>query len=183
MKAIMETDELKRLIKSTAKFVSKDQRRPMLEWIRLEFDKTSVKAIALNGYMAAIEKADLIDIDEPFIAYIKPYLPPLAGSPYAKIILDNGKLLIEAGDRIIGYEQPTGDFIDMDDTLKSLNKNAPTFKILFSKDLLEAAIRSVQQDTCTSKAITLKFSTPNSPMIIESENGVKYVLPCRSDGE
>lgn len=183
MKAIIETDELKRLIKSMAKFVSKELNRPMLEWIRPEFDKTSVKAIALNGYMVAVEKADLIDIDEPFIAYIKPYLPPLTGKPYAKISLIEGKLLIEVGDRIIGYEQPTGNFIDMDDTLKSLNKDAPTLKILFSKDLLEAAIRSVQQDTSIRKAITLKFSTPNSPMIIESGNGVKYVLPCRSDGE
>lgn len=176
MKAIIETDKLKRLIKSTAKFVSKDQRRPMLEWIRLEFDKTSVKAIAVNPYAVAIENVACIDVDEPFIAYIKPYLPPLAGNPYAKIILEDGKCLISAGDRIVGYEQPKDKFINMDEVLERLNKNAPTFKISFSKDLLENAIRSIQQ---TSNPIVLKFSEPNSPAIIETETGVKYVLPCR----
>ena len=63
MKAILKTEDLKRLIKATSKFISKDDNRQILQWIQLKFDKEklTVTAAALNGYMVSVETVQCCD--------------------------------------------------------------------------------------------------------------------------
>jgi hypothetical protein len=184
MKVIMFTKDLKRLIKSTAKFISKDENRPLLQYIRLDFEKegSSVKAIGIDGFKMSVEKANFIGtIDENFTVYIKQHLPPGAKSEYAIIELSGDNCLIEIDGRIVGCKQPKGAPLNYTDIIANWESVQPKHKVKANADYLLDALRSiVQENKLEKKPVTLELREGiAAPVIIRTENGFKAVLPVR----
>lgn len=182
MKAQIITKELKRLIKATAKFISKDDRRPMLQYIRLDFNKEScsVKAIALDGYRMAIETAVCAYVECDFSAYIKPYLPAGATSEYSIIEVDGERCLIDIGGSIVGYKQPKGTFpYDTDEIVKTLESIPVTHEVAVSETFLLDALKSFQPDEFGKDPIIIQLRDRIGAITLRTKNGVRYVLPIR----
>ena len=59
MKAVIEANELKRIVDNTKRFVGVNDKR--MEYIRLEIDaeKKMIRAIALDGYKLSVEYAKI----------------------------------------------------------------------------------------------------------------------------
>ena len=182
MNATIKTTELKRFIKATEKFISKEDYRPMLQYIKLEFNKDNmiVRAIATDKYKLAIENAECCSLDESFTAYIKPYLPAGVTSELANISLTDDKCLIDIDGSIVGYRQPKGNFGIIDKSIADLEQESTVLNISVNKKFLEDALKSTQTEKSIKPVITLELKQGElSPIIIRSNNGVKYVLPCR----
>jgi DNA polymerase III sliding clamp (beta) subunit (PCNA family) len=181
MQAMILTSDLKRLIKSTAKFISKDENRPMLQYIQLDFDKSksSVRAAAVDGYKMSVENASCCT-DESFTAYIKPYLPVRASGQYTIIELNGEYCYIDIGGQRVGYRQPQGSFLNTDEVIKGFESTPVTFKIAMNEEYLLAALKSIQKESkLTQKPVVFEFHENYGPAIIKSKDGMKAILPCR----
>lgn len=181
MKAMLETVHLKRLIKSTAKCISKEDRKLMLQYIRLEFDKESmlVTASALDGYKLSIETAPCRDIDESFTAYIRPHLPVGAQGKASNIELTGDNCLIEIDGRITGYKQPKGEFIDTHKIIKDYTTADTIQTICFTKEYLVDTLNSIQFGKNERPIIEIEIRGEIMPVIIKSKNGTRLISPCR----
>lgn len=181
MKAVLQTSDLKRLIKSTAKFISKDQNRPMLQYIRLDFDESTsmVRSIALNGYMMSVEKASCY-ADESFTAYIKPYLPIGATGKTVIVEVIGDYCHIDIDGQSVGYKQPTGEFINTDEVLKNFESTPVTFKIAMNEEYLLSALTSIHKEgKIKNEPVVFEFHEAVGPAILKTKNGLKAILPCR----
>jgi len=182
MKAIIKSEDLKRLVKSTAKFISKDENRHMMTYIRLDFNKEgcSVKAGGIDGYKLSVESSKCVSVDENFVAYIKPYLPIGAKCKYANIEILGDNCLIDMDGRITGNKQPKGTSIDYYKILSDLEANPVKLKIMVNRFYLLDALKSMQQeDKSLNEPITLEFRDSIDPIIIKNKNGVKLIIPMR----
>lgn len=182
MKVILRTDDLKRLVKATAKFISKDENRLLLQYIRLEFNSTdkTVKAVALDGYRIAIENASCEDIDESFTAYIKPYLPVGANAPYSRIEMSGENCLINIDGRIVGYQQPKGNPFDYEKFLKELEEQSVSFKVAVNPQYLMDTLSSAKASCGYKKEVlVIEYRGGVQPLLLRTENGKRIVLPCR----
>ena len=184
MKAILKTSDLKRLIKATAKFISKDGNKRMLQWIQFTFDKEkgTVKAVALDGYKLSIESAKCFDIDENFTAYIKPYLPVGARAEVSTISLVDKNCLIDIDGRIAGFKQPEGDFFNYEKFIAETDQLPIVKEVFFSKSLIKDALESVEEsiDFGWDLKICMQLRSGFEPVSIKTNSGVRYVLPCRN---
>jgi DNA polymerase III sliding clamp (beta) subunit (PCNA family) len=179
--AVMETCLLKKLIQSTGKFISKDENRPQLHYIRLEFNKESntVKAVALDGYKVSIQTEKCISVNEDFVAYIKPYLPPYASNQYAEIELKNEHCFITISDRLIGYKQDISNVI-YNSIMQKLNElTEVTHELYVNADYLADALKSISKDKSGRRIVKMQLRGGIGPVSLETENGIRYVLPCR----
>jgi hypothetical protein len=181
MKAQIITKELKRLIKATSKFISKNEHRPMLQYIRLDFNKEncSVKAVSLDGYRMAIETAECAYVECDFSAYIKPYLPVGANSDYSIIEVEGGRCLIDIDGRIVGCQQPVGTFMDDAATVKTIESIPVTHEVAVSKAFILDALNSLQPDEFARDPITIQIRDTYGAITLRTKNGVRYVLPIR----
>lgn len=91
MRAIINYKALKMIINALKKFVSHTSIDAAQHMIRMEFDKEAqtVKAIAVDGYKLSVKVAPLEEIDESFVAYIRPEIPVVKGADTAEIIADH----------------------------------------------------------------------------------------------
>ncbi len=176
MKAVIDTRELRRLINSTKGSMGKEDNRLMLTFIRLDFDKSTrtVTATALDGFKLAIEKTSLTYVDETFHAYIKPYLPVGIDST-ATIEVKDGHCFISDGERCVGYKQPEGKWLDVDDLLKKYDNTPVQCDICIDAEYLNEALKSIKYD----KPIRLEYRGEEQPIIIKKENSVRIVMVCR----
>lgn len=181
MKAIIETTELKRLIKATKKFVRKDDDRPMLKWIELNFDKTTeiITAYACDGYKMVVETVKTMGTDENFKAYIKPDIQVGAKGAYASIELVSGNLYINIDGRISGYTQPDGEYLDCKKLIEGFEAFDIPADAMADPSLLADALNSVLEDAYSRKRVTLQIRDGYGPITIKTETGARYVLPCR----
>lgn len=183
MKATIRLKDLKRLIKSTAKFISKDECRPMLNYIQLDFNKdnSTVQAASLDGYRISIEKASC-NVDENFTAYIKPYLPVGTKAELATIEIVGENCLIEINGRIIGYKQPQGEFVDVAEILDRFDSTPTSLKAGINEAYLLDALKSIQKENPSlNDPLVIEIKEGNGPVILKTKNGQKAILPIRSD--
>lgn len=183
MKAIIRSSELKRIVKATAKFISKNENRPMLQYIKLEFnkEKMKVKAIAVDGYKASIEEASCMQLDEDFTAYIKPNLPSIGKNSYSTVEIVNDDCLINIEGRITGCTQPKGNFLDVVKIIKETTESPVSAKIAVNPEYLINALNSskVSRGTQTREPVIIEFRGPAQPLILKDEYGTRMVLPIR----
>lgn len=72
---MLSGETFKTVINSLKKFVSKDEARPILKYIKLDIKKDKVRAVACDGYRMAV--LDIIKNNpEEFICYIEPLSIP-----------------------------------------------------------------------------------------------------------
>ena len=181
MKAILKTEDLKRLIKATAKFISKDDNRQILQWIQLKFDKEKlmVTAAALDGYKLSIETVLAFDIDESFTAYIRPYLPVGAKDIYSKIELADDRCLIDIGGRFTGYKQPKGDFFNIEKFLAETEQIPITSEVSLTRDFLIDALKSLQKDEYCRLPVIIQLRDNLKPVSVKLGKSTRYILPVR----
>lgn len=182
MKAILKTEDLKRLIKATAKFISKDDNRQMLQWIQLKFDKEklTVTAIALDGCKLSVETVKCFDLDEDFTVCIRPYLPVGAKDMYSKIELSDKLCLIDIGGRFTGYKQPEGNFFDAEKFLTETEQLPVINEVALTRDFLVDALKSLQQDELKRLPVIIQLRDDLKPVSIKMGKSTRYILPVRN---
>lgn len=181
MKAMLNTSDIKKLIKATRNFISKDDNRPLLNYIRLDFDKESmtVKAVAIDGYRLSEEMATARSIDQSFSAYIKPYLPVGIDNSYVILELKDNKCIIDAGHSLVGYEQPTGNRMDTDAIVKDLESKAVLFDFNITGELLISALKSM--DSSERGSISFEYRGEHVPVMLKSQNSKRIVTVARKN--
>lgn len=184
MKAIIETSELKRLIKATAKFISKDDNRQMLQYIKLAFMKDgfnfSARAVGVDGYRLSVENAKCLDIDESFAVFIKPYLPVGARCEHAIVELVDGRRLIDIGGRMVGYKQPDGTFLNETEVIANIEERPVIHEVFVSKNFLYDALNSIQADELLREPVSIQLRDRIGAITLKTKNGARYVLPVRN---
>jgi len=178
MKAIIDTYELKRIIKATKGFVSKNDDRPALQWIRLDFDKETgkVKASALDGFMLSVEFAPLIELDESFYTYIKPYLPIGIKSDYIEISVGNEfcNIVEKAGYYSIRYKQPQIKWLDTDKIVFDLEKEEIVASIYIDNKKLADMLKSIDTNGIQKPTI-IEFRGENKPVMLKYGSGTRML--------
>jgi DNA polymerase III sliding clamp (beta) subunit (PCNA family) len=181
MKAILKTEDLKRLIKATAKFISKNDNRQILQWIQLNFNKENMTATAaaLDGYKLSTETVPCFDLDESFTAYIRPYLPVGAKDIYSKIELTDDRCLIDIGGRFTGYKQPKGDFFNIEKFLAETEQIPITSEVALTRDFLVDALKSLQKDEYCHLPVIIQLRDNLKPVSVKLGKSTRYILPVR----
>ena len=189
MKAVMQIDHFHDIVKATCKFIYIGVHRPMLEYIRLDFDKDTllVKAYASDGYRVSTETRPCYEIDESFMTYIKPFgLHDSSGiykvdprNPYMSVELVDKRCLLSIGERIIGTRQPEGDPVNFEGIIATLKESKVVKEVKANPFFLVDAIKSVKVEY--RQPVHMQFTDGHGPIIIKTKTGARYILPCRND--
>ncbi len=184
MKAIMEANELKRIVDNTKRFVGVNDKR--MEYIRLEIDadKKTIRAVALDGYKLSVEYAKIQDTDESFLCYIKPVIPKITRSTeHAVIELSGDRVLIQAEESIMGYVQPSFDYYDVDKLIKEEMEKEIIRTIGVNAKYLKDALVSAKDSMRSRDIIKIDVRNPNEPLMMRSmgydglPENIKIILP------
>lgn len=184
MKAIMEANELKRIVDNTKRFVGVNDKR--MEYIRLEIDaeKKMIRAVALDGYKLSVEYAKIQDTDESFLCYIKPVIPKITRSTeHAVIELSGDRVLIQADESIMGYVQPSFDYYDVDKLIKEEMEKEIIRTIGVNAKYLKDALVSAKDSMRSRDIIKIDVRNPNEPLMMRSmgydglPENIKIILP------
>lgn len=184
MKAVIEANELKRIVDNTKRFVGVNDKR--MEYIRLEIDaeKKMIRAIALDGYKLSVEYAKTQDADESFLCYIKPVIPKITRSTeHAVIELSGDRVLIQADESIMGYVQPSFGYYDVDKLIKEETEKKIIRTIGVNAKYLKDALVSAKDSMRSRDIIKIDVRNPNEPLMIRSmgydglPENIKIILP------
>ena len=184
MKAVIEANELKRIVDNTKRFVGVNDKR--MEYIRLEIDaeKKMIRAIALDGYKLSVEYAKIQDADESFLCYIKPVIPKITRSTeHAVIELSGDRVLIQADESIMGYVQPSFGYYDVDKLIKEETEKKIIRTIGVNAKYLKDALVSAKDSMRSRDIIKIDVRNPNEPLMIRSmgydglPENIKIFLP------
>lgn len=184
MKAVIEAEELKRIVDNTKRFVGVNDKR--MEYIRLEIDadKKTIRAVALDGYKLSVEYAKIQEADESFLCYIKPVIPKITRSTeHAVIELSGDRVLIQAEESIMGYVQPSFDYYDVDKLIKEEMEKEIIRTIGVNAKYLKDALVSAKDSMRSRDIIKIDVRNPNEPLMIRSmgydglPENIKIILP------
>lgn len=184
MKAVIEANELKRIVDNTKRLVGVNDKR--MEYIRLEIDaeKKMIRAIALDGYKLSVEYAKIQDADESFLCYIKPVIPKITRSTeHAVIELSGDRVLIQADESIMGYVQPSFGYYDVDKLIKEETEKKIIRTIGVNAKYLKDALVSAKDSMRSRDIIKIDVRNPNEPLMIRSmgydglPENIKIILP------
>lgn len=184
MKAVIEANELKRIVDNTKRFVGVNDKR--MEYIRLEIDaeKKMIRAIALDGYKLSVEYAKIQNADESFLCYIKPAIPKITrDTEHAVIELSGDRVLIQADESIMGYVQPSFDYYDVDKLIKEEMEKEIIRTIGVNAKYLKDALVSAKDSMRSRDIIKIDVRNPNEPLMIRSmgydglPENIKIILP------
>lgn len=178
---------LKRLIQATRNFTENGGNKPIHEYIRLEFSKefNSVTAVAVNSYRMLVEHASCM-VEEDFIAYIKPVIPPAHKESWATIELKDSVCYIDIDGIITGYQQPEGNYLDWMKVLDTALEKPPQYRIGFNGDYLLSALQAAKASVgdVFRSPVVLEFRGPTEPILLKTnKNDYKMVLPVRLGSE
>ena len=121
--AVMNTNVFNTIIAAVKGAVSTSARKPMYEYIRLEFrrENKAVTAIATDGCRLFVEHATCFEIEEDFDCYIKPSVRLPRGQDMRLELKERSKtesaVEIECLGCIFGFVQPVGEFLDWEKVL------------------------------------------------------------------
>lgn len=182
MRAVIFTQDLKRLVKATKDFMGSHALRPAQQYIKLEFEKETltVTAIATDGYRLSVEHASCTAIDEDFTAYIKATLPKCKSGDTAVIEVKDAFCYISTKDLAVGVRQPNGEFFDYQSFLQDQAERQVSYRIALNKNFLVDALRAIT--TRPNDPVIFEFGRCGQPMVIRTEKNkqdIKIVLPCR----
>ena len=187
MKAQLQTESFNKIIDATKDFVLKNNSRPQHTYVRLEFCKEDMKvtAIAVNGFIMAVHKCDLLFLDCDFVAYIKPNMK-LPRYESAVLELEGEYLTVFCGDNSFGFRQPTAEFLDWQ---KVLPAKEPSFEIYANIDYMISALKSIKNGRSTTSGTPICkmiFRSALDPIIVQENkdmNNIGMVLPVRGGRE
>lgn len=185
MKARISAPDFKRIIENTKRFVGLEWKGNKFSWINLTVDCASqtIKAMALDGHKVSIEYADVIETDESFSCYIKPNIPKITRhDSEVEIEVSNNRLYVQAGESIMGYIQPEGEYYKVDKMLIDLQAEPKKLTIGVDANLLKDALASISDYGDRISIAKIDLRGPKDAIIIRSgargkRENIKIVLP------
>lgn len=178
-KVIVETSELKELLNSAKKYVSKDGIRPFYKNVKFECKKDSIRIVAISGYSLIADEVEVIKSNE-FEIILPFFTIPKNAEKRTSIILKNKTITIDFGCYSISYKEVGEKFLDYKNIIREYKNN---YTIRFNPKLLKEALEAFG-----SNVIELKFNLENNiePVIITDVHKNKkqaMVLPCKKKEE
>lgn len=184
MKALIDAQIFKKVIKNTKKFVGSGSKNMSYIYLKFDADNNELTAIALDGHTISVEYAKVIECDSSFRCFIKPVIPKI--SRYTEIVeleLIDKKLFLTVDDTIMGYIQPEGEFYDTDTIIKNLLNREAKSVVGVDPKLLSKALEC-ETDGYKNYAV-IETGEPNEALLIRScnkENKSFRVVPSEHDG-
>lgn len=179
-KASMSAGALNKILEATKAFQSKNNRKPLYNYIRLEFHSgdDEVIAIAVDGYRMSVEHA-VAKSEEDFTVYVHGNVKLPKMSTVDIELVDN-EVILRCDGYVFGYRQPNdAEYLDWK---KVIPEGEPTFKIGFNGDYLLSALQAARASVggTYKTPVILEFRSPVEPVILRTnKDDVKLVLPVR----
>ena len=168
----MSYEEFNKMMDFAKQFVAKPGGyRPVLEYIRLTFDKNSAIAEALDGYKAG--QIQLTIESEVEGELLLPLTNKLKRSDVYAIIseLDN-EIEIKTATGKIAFKKPLDKFYD---TSTIYPKDEPTVVVGFDPILLSDALRAFKDED----TVEIEYHGATRPLVIKSSTAKAIVMPKR----
>lgn len=174
-KVIVETSELKELLNSAKKYVSKDGIRPFYKNVKFECKKDSIRIVAINGYRLIYNECKTKESSK-FDVVVPMFTIPKDAEKYTTLTLKNKVLIIDFGCYEISYKVAEEEFLKYENIIKEPEKN---YKIVFNAKLLKEALEAFKDEK-----VELKFNLDSDvdPVFITNihkENKKALVLPYK----
>lgn len=120
-KVIINELQFKRLIDGVKHCVSKDDSRPILQYIQIKVKTDTITAYALDGYRAGrVEIKNACPIDEEFTCLIKPFTVKTSKNGINPVVIEQSdektfvEIITEYGVLRYGFDVPSDDFPDIE---------------------------------------------------------------------
>lgn len=180
MKAVIDAQVFKKVIKNTKKFTGSHDKKMSYIYLKIDADNKELTATALDGHTISVEYAKLIGCDSSFKCFIKPIIPKIdRHTEIVELELVDKKLFLTVGEMIMGYIQPDGEFYDTDTIIKGLLDRETKSIVGVSPKLLCKALEC-ERDGYKDYAV-IETGKPNDAVVIRSVNkndkSIKVVLP------
>ena len=164
MKVDISLSDMKRIIKSSKKFVSDskyiDNGNIKMHLVFIEVRGQELTATALDGHKIVREHVEVAKSDGDFSCYIKPELPK--GMDFICTIESNGEYsTVSIGDYTIRCKQPVGVYYEVDKVMKP-NEFTEHY-IGFNTKLLRDAINAISTDK-----IVIYYKDPKAGFYIKN---------------
>lgn len=111
----------KKLIDGVKHCVSKDDSRPILQYIQIKVKTDTITAYALDGYRAGrVEIKNACSIDEEFTCLIKPFTVKTSKSGINHVVIEQSdkktfvEVMTEYGVLRYGFDIPNDEFFDLE---------------------------------------------------------------------
>lgn len=111
----------KKLIDGVKHCVSKDDSRPILQYIQIKVKTDTITAYALDGYRAGrVEIKNTCPIDEEFTCFIKPFTVKTSKNGINPVVIEQSdkktfvEVMTEYGVLRYGFDIPNGEFFDIE---------------------------------------------------------------------
>lgn len=187
LKATIQADVFKTLIKNAEKFLRKDSSNKMMNYIFLEINAETMEmtAKAVDGHRVSKEKTRLKEADCSFTCFIKPNIPKITRYDLdATVELINGKCFVQVSESIVGYVQPEGEYINLEKIINETEQKEVKAHVFVDANLLKEALASVEVKGNTRQYVKLEIRDKNDPVIVRYglghlKDNVKLVLPVR----
>lgn len=183
--ASIEGEAFNRLIAGTEKFVCRDARMPVLQYIVLQFseDAQRVCATTADGFRFSREYASC-EVERDFTAFFMPRIR--VPKTICEVYSDEGDVIIRsAGGLVFGFRQPSYPLFNMEKINETLNKPVILTTAANATFLIEAlqCARAVNNGT-HKRHVYMDFRGPLEPVVIRTgKENIKMVVPIRIYGE
>lgn len=189
----VEINELrfKKLIDGVKHCVSKDDSRPILEYIQIKVKPDTITAYALDGYRAArVEIKNTCPIDEEFTCYIKPFTVKVSKRGTNSVVIECTdentfvEVITEYGILRYGFTVPSGEFPNIE-KIYSASRQHDREIGLQPRYVIDAlkALNGLNHIRCGSYAVLEIKENNTKPFIIRAKNdGIineQLILPVR----
>lgn len=176
----MSAGALNKILEATKAFQSKNNRRPLYNYIRLEFhsEDDEVIAIAVDGFRMSVEHA-VAKSEEDFTVYVhgNVKLPKLST---VDIELVDNEVILRCDGYVFGYRQPSdAEYLDWKNVVP---EGEPTFRIGFNGDYLLSALQAAKASVggTYKTPVVLEFRSSLDPVVLRTnKHDIKLVLPVR----
>jgi hypothetical protein len=191
MRALIKTDEFKRVVKAlklfTRKVIDHYTGNEKMQYIMAEFnyDTQEVKFEALDGHRIAVEYVKC-ETDENFIAYIKPISFWKTDAEYTEIERVNELVTVDLGDYILRFKQPSGEWYQTEKMFTELEAAKLLSKICVNPDFVVDAVKSINKPIYGKGKVLIETRGVKDPIIIRNckdKRNVRYILPIMFDDE
>lgn len=168
----MRVEEFNKMLDFAKQFVAKPGGpRPILEYIKLTFDRNIAKAEALDMYKAGYIQLSIENEVEGEM--LLPVTNKLKKSDVFAIITElENEIEITTATRKFSFKKPIDKFYDLSSIYP---KDEPSEVVGFDPILLADALRAFKDE----KTVKIEFHGPYKPLVIKSNTAQAIVMPKR----
>lgn len=171
MKAIVATDDLRRLIKKLKPFTCdyKLKWQDKMKYIYISVDNVDEKlrGEAMSGDRFAVEYINCL-ADENFTAYINPFQLLKTDEEKSEIEIIGNVCTVTMGEYSIRTIQPEGEWYDTKELIKNAQSMDGKYRIGVNPNYLIDALKTMKTDKFETSIVVIEFTDNNTnPIIIK----------------